>query len=178
MSGPIRRSQAISPFGIGALVDFPGPVSLIHAGLDAWPFDETDPNYNEFKIDDEKRLARRLGVDYFVQPPDYRQPEKGKSALQSNLDLKLPFLRFPLWHQCPRCGRMHKAAYHLRSSPYCDGPIGAGKGQGESHNKRKTTQVRFVAACQHGHLQDFPWLEWLFETKNVGARLKMTTCAR
>ena len=38
MSRPVRRSQAISPFGIGAMVDFPGPVSLIHAGLDAWPF--------------------------------------------------------------------------------------------------------------------------------------------
>ncbi|MEI7591145.1 MAG: hypothetical protein WCJ49_07560, partial [Deltaproteobacteria bacterium] len=40
MNRPVRRSQAISPFGIGALVDFPGPVSLVHAGLDAWPFTE------------------------------------------------------------------------------------------------------------------------------------------
>ena len=96
MSGPIRRSQAISPFGIGALVDFPGPVSLVHAGLDAWPFNEDDSKYDEFKILDEKRLARRLNVDYFVQPPDYRKPERGVSSSQPNLNLKLPFLKFPL----------------------------------------------------------------------------------
>lgn len=166
MSGPIRRSQAISPFGIGALVDFPGPVSLIHAGLDAWPFDESDPKYNEFKIDDEKRLARRLNVDYFVQPPDFRKPERGFTSKQPNLNLTLPFLRFPLWHQCTSCGRMHRADYHHHVAPICKGPIGSGKGAGGMHGSRKTSQVRFVAACQHGHLQDFPWLEWLFETSN------------
>ena len=73
MSRPVRRSQAVAPFGIGAMVDFPGPVSLIHAGLDAWPFDEKNPDHREFRVDDEPRLARRLGVDFFVQPPDFRQ---------------------------------------------------------------------------------------------------------
>ena len=34
---PIRRSQLISPFGIGAMVDFPRDESLMPAGLDAWP---------------------------------------------------------------------------------------------------------------------------------------------
>lgn len=67
MSRPVRRSQAVSPFGVGALVDFPGPVSLIHAGMDAWPFDEKNPDHREFRVDDEPRLARRLGVDFFVQ---------------------------------------------------------------------------------------------------------------
>lgn len=163
MSRPVRRSQAISPFGIGAMVDFPGPVSLIHAGLDAWPFSETDPGHREFRIDDEKRLTRRLGVDYFVQPPDFRQPERGQDASQANLNLKLPFLRFPLWHVCPRCGRMHLARYHDNTPPTCRGPVGSGAGRGKEHAPRKTVQVRFVAACKKGHLQDFPWLEWLFK---------------
>lgn len=163
MSRPVRRSQAISPFGIGALVDFPGPVSLIHAGLDAWPFKEGDPGHREFIIDDEKRLSSRLDVDYFVQPPDFRQPERGQDATQTNLNLKLPFLRFPLWHVCPRCGRMHLAQYQSSSAPICKGPIGSGGGSGSDHPARKTVQVRFVGACKKGHLQDFPWLEWLFK---------------
>ena len=166
MSRPVRRSQAISPFGIGSLVDFPGPDSLIHAGLDAWPFNENNPDHREFKVDDEKRLARRLNVEYFVQPPDFRKTQKGESSTQTNLKLTLPFLRFPLWHVCPRCGRMHLARYHNHTAPTCRGPVGAGRGQGEMHSQRKTIQVRFVAACQHGHLQDFPWTEWLFETTN------------
>jgi hypothetical protein len=161
MSRPVRRSQAVAPFGIGALVDFPGPVSLIHAGLDAWPFDEKNPDHREFRVDDEPRLAKRLGVDYFVQPPDFRQVERGGAGDAVNLGLKLPFLRFPLWHACPRCGRMFEAKYHHRSAPECEGPIGSGAEKGKSHKKRRAIQVRFVAVCRSGHLRDFPWIEWL-----------------
>lgn len=161
MNRPIRRSQAVSPFGVGALVDFPGPVSLIHAGLDAWPFDERNPDHREFRVDDEPRLARWLGVDFFVQPPDFRQLEGGGAGDAVNLGLKLPFLRFPLWHSCPRCGRMFEAKYHHRSAPECQGPIGSGADKGKSHKKRRAIQVRFVSVCRSGHLRDFPWIEWL-----------------
>lgn len=167
MSRPIRRTQAIAPFGPGAMVDFPGPVSLIHAGLDAWPFDETNPEHREFRIDDEKRLARRLNVDFFVQPPDFRRPDRD-GGQQRNLNLTLPFLRFPLWHVCPRCGRMHKGQYHLRDAPYCEGPIATGSDAGNKHVRRKTFQVRFVAVCKKGHIQDFPWVEWVFDGKSAG----------
>ena len=170
MNKPVRRSQAISPFGIGAMVDFPGPISLIHAGLDAWPFDPLNPDHREF-IEEETRLAKRLGVEYFVQPPDFRRTEyrntdRGTDATRLNLNLKLPFLRFPLWHVCPRCGKMFASKYHHTSAPKCTGPIGTGKDAGKSHPERLTVQVRFVAACKHGHLQDFPWLEWVFKTNN------------
>jgi hypothetical protein len=170
MNKPVRRSQAISPFGIGAMVDFPGPISLIHAGLDAWPFDPQNPDHREF-IEEETRLAKRLGVDFFVQPPDYRRNEfrnadRGSESTRLNLNLKLPFLRFPLWHVCPRCGKMFASKYHHPLAPKCTGPIGTGRDAGKSHPERLTVQVRFVAACKHGHLQDFPWLEWVFKTNN------------
>jgi hypothetical protein len=170
MNKPVRRSQAISPFGIGAMVDFPGPISLIHAGLDAWPFDPLNPDHREF-IEEETRLAKRLGVEYFVQPPDYRKNEyrstdRATDPTRLNLNLKLPFLRFPLWHVCPRCGKMFVSKYHHTSAPKCIGPIGTGKDEGKSHSERLTVQVRFVAACKHGHLQDFPWSEWVFKKHN------------
>lgn len=153
---PVRRSQAISPFGIGAIVDFSGPASLVHAGLDAWP-DPNHPDHREFRIDDERRLANRLGVDFFMLPPDYRTAERGADQ-QPNLRLNLPFLRFPLWHVCPVCGRMHKAKFHDAGPPFC---VGRGPSASRKHDRRKTVQVRFVAACQNGHMQDIPWLKWL-----------------
>lgn len=161
MNRPVRRSQAIAPFGIGAMVDFPGPVSLIHCGLDAWPFDQKDGNHREFVVDDEPRLASRLGVDFFVQPPDYRQVDFGEADDAVNLGLKLPFLRFPLWHSCPRCGRMFEAKFHHRSAPECIGPIGSGAEKGKTHSKRRAIQVRFVSTCTGGHLRDFPFIQWL-----------------
>ncbi len=170
MNKPVRRSQAISPFGIGAMVDFPGPISLIHAGLDAWPFDSQNPDHREF-VEEETRLAKRLGVDFFVQPPDYRRNEfrtvdRESDTTRLNLNLRLPFLRFPLWHVCPRCGKMFVSKYHHKLAPKCTGPIGTGRDAGKSHPERLTVQVRFVAACKNGHLQDFPWLEWVFKTNN------------
>lgn len=161
MNRPVRRSQVISPFGIGALVDFPGPVSLVHAGLDAWPFDPSKPEHREFKVEDEPRLARRLGVDFFVQPPDFRIPNGAGSAEAVNAGLKLPFLRFPLWHSCPRCGRMFETRYQDRAAPQCSGPVGSGGDKGKLHKTRRTVQVRFVTVCRDGHMRDFPWIEWL-----------------
>lgn len=178
---PVRRSQAIAPFGIGAMVDFPGPVSLIHCGLDVWPFDESQANghHKEFVIDDETRLASRLGVKYFVQPPDFRYVKQGEDTTgRTNLYMYLPFLRFPQWHVCPRCGRMYKQSLHDNSAKYCEGPISTGAGRGQSHRRRKVIQVRFIAACRHGHIQDFPWWEWVFQDSNPdtdGLRLRMNT---
>ena len=174
---PVRRSQAIAPFGVGAIVDFPGPVSLVHAGLDVWPFNEQNPDHREFKIVDELRLAKRLGVKYFVQPPDYRRPPgRGQSSQQINLSLRLPFLRFPRWHFCPRCGLMKEAALHDRSGPNCVGPIATGKSKGSMHKQRRMIQVRFVAACSQGHMRDFPWWDWVFKGSapdTSGLRLRL-----
>ncbi len=164
MSGkPIRKTQAISPFGPGAIVDFPGPVSMIHAGLDAYPFDPENYDHKaEFMIMDETRLSERLNVHYFVEPMEYRPRRRG--IKQKNENLELPFLRFPLWHMCPRCGMLHKSEYHRRDAPKCKGPIGTGADKGKEHPERVCIQVRFVAVCESGHISDFPWCEWMAES--------------
>lgn len=166
MSGkPVRKTQAISPFGPGAIVDFPGPVSMIHAGLDAYPFDRNDLDHqNEYMITDEARLAERLGVEFFVEPMEYHPPRRG--IAQKNVGHKLPFLRFPLWHMCPRCGILHKSEYHRHDAPKCKGPIGTGADKGKEHPERVCFQVRFVAVCERGHITDFPWCEWISPNKD------------
>lgn len=172
MSGkPIRRGQVISPFGVGSIVIFPGPISLVHAGLDAWPFDEKKVDHREFKIEDERRLARRLGVQYFVQPPDFRIPDKYARDRDDrpNTTLRLPFLRFPLWHHCPQCSRMHLSKAHEIAAPNCTGPYGRGDLEGKGHSKVRTVPVRFIVACANGHMEDFPWVEWL--TKDAPGEL-------
>ena len=83
----LRRSQAVAPFGVGAIVDFPRQ-SLMAAGLDVWP------DKPECPIQDD-RLARRLSVRYFRAPPPGRRRDQAGA--------ELPFVRFPLWHFCPRC---------------------------------------------------------------------------
>lgn len=146
----IRRSQAVAPFGIGALVDFPSQ-SLMSAGQDVWP------DQPECQIQD-ARLARRLGVNYFRAPPP--PPQEGQ------IGAYLPFVRFPLWHFCPRCRTMKKANWNDNSPPRCDSPIkplrtGAPACSTLAEKKRwRMVPLRFVVACENGHIDDFPWIQW------------------
>jgi hypothetical protein len=156
----VRRSQVIAPFGIGSLVDFPGQ-TLMPAGLDVWP----DQPACEIRDD---RLARRLGVEYFRAPPP--APREGQRGAP------LPFVRFPLWHFCPRCRTMKRAAWNDVNPPRCASPLTprfADKSGKQATNKKwvpcgdlpekrrwRMIPVRFIVACDQGHLDDFPWEQW------------------
>ncbi len=152
--GPIRRSQMIAPFGTGALVVARNGVSLISGGLDHWFKRENrsggvDPE--EYKVR-EWRLERLLDVGHFRLPTDYRRSQKGQDI--PNAWLTLPFLRFPKWHFCPSCNRLNERPLTERGRIWCPACDQEGR-------KRPLFQVPFVAMCERGHIQDFPWREWV-----------------
>lgn len=148
---PMRRSSLISPWGVGAIVPFPGDESLMIAGLDMWHY----KNSNNFVIKDE-RLQKRLGVQELRWPPDYRE----NNADKSNSKLTIPAVRFPSWHYCPFCGRMEKATLY-QNQPTCDAyPWKSGR-KCDSKHRRKMIPERFIVICPEGHIDDFPVAEWL-----------------
>lgn len=132
-------------------------LSLITAGLDAWFRREgggSGLDESEFRVE-EWRLQRLLNVDHFRLPPDYRSAGFGEPV--PNSELTVPFLRFPQWHYCPKCGLLKKLPLTARGKQHCPGCEAKGK-------KRGLVQVPFVAMCDHGHLQDFPWTEWVHKS--------------
>lgn len=147
----LRRSQAVVPFGVGAMLDLPGE-SLMAAGLDAWGFSSS-----EEKIYDE-RLARRLGVSFFRQPPAEERPDGQPGS-------PLPFVRFPRWHFCPRCRMLQKVPATDFSTPRCVSEVAKPGAKAcaklPPKQRRKVIPLRFVAACSDGHIEDFPWVEWV-----------------
>jgi hypothetical protein len=160
---PLRRSQLLTPFGIGAMSDFVGPQSMIAAGLDAWDqkFKDNQEGYQQFRIDDEMRLARRFGVSHFRLPPDWRSRPAHGAGEAEVYEACIPFHRFPLWHFCPVCGLMQYAGFNSSEAPICEG-ITLSNVRLRKHKTIATQSVRFVAACKIGHLTDFPWLEWAY----------------
>ncbi len=152
---PVRRSHMVSPFGPGALLVAPDGTSMIAAGLDFW-FDGGEDGRNqdedEFRIE-EWRLQRRLGVDHLRLPPDYRRPRRGQGAVP-NVGMSIPFLRFPRWHFCWRCKRLTQLTLAAVGRQRCQPCSAEGK-------TAFLAQVPFVAMCEDGHLQDFPWREWV-----------------
>jgi hypothetical protein len=139
---PLRRSQMISPFGVGAISDFRQDEALMCAGLDEWFVGQEIPDHLRLE---EPRLQRRLGKAFFVRPPEH----KG----QDGRPRRIPFVRFPRWHYCPQCTRMSKAGLFSGDRPWCD-PCTGGR-------RRRMIPVRIVAACEHGHIEDFPFRRWI-----------------
>jgi len=167
---PVRRSALVSPWGIGAMVDFPHDEALMTAGLDAWPFALKDcpPDWQVT----EERLQKRLGVSHFRLPPDFRKPGPG---IANPLE-RIPFVRFPQFHYCPRCGHLQKLTL-FGGRQRCEGPPW---GQGLACDSLPPTRrphllpVRFVAVCSsRAHIQDFPFLEWVHRRRESGVGCKL-----
>ena len=158
--GPVRRGQLISPFGPGAMMILPDGVSVMCAGLDHWfkreDGDTENIDQREYQVD-EWRLAARLNVAHFFLPPDYRRVRRPDPP--TNGYLTVPFLRFPQWHYCTRCGLMRKVPLVTKGRIKCAECEARGW-------TRYIVQVPFVAMCDAGHIQDFPWIEWVYETAN------------
>jgi hypothetical protein len=178
-SGPIRRGQLIAPFGPGAMISVPGGTSLIIGGLDRWFLSQSADNSNldmsEYVVE-EWRLRKRMRVSEFRLPPDYREPGRW-GGTRTNCGHTIPSFRFPAWHFCPSCKLLVERTMYERGSrgrikcPECDA----------AHKVRYLFQVPFVAMCDRGHLQDFPWKEWVHRSLapvcNGDLRLKSTGSA-
>lgn len=157
---PIRRAQLISPWGVGQMINFPKDESLMVVGLDMWEEKfRTIAELDEFKVTEE-RLAKRLGVKEFRLPPDFRDPGPGVT----NPSLKIPFVRFPRWHYCTRCGHMEKVSIYDSQKPTCTGIwFDSGRSCNEipDRKRQRLIPVRFIAICPHGHIEDFPFMRWV-----------------
>lgn len=153
---PLRRSQLVTPFGPGAIHVLEGGVAVVTGSLDEWfrdrkgnPADEEDLKKLPLWLR-EPRLEVSLGVSHFRMAPG---PEDREDAKE--LELTTPVYRFPTWYLCPRCAMMKKADLNRDGYMTCDDV--------DCKNQR-LRQISFAAVCDHGHLQDFPWIEWVHHT--------------
>lgn len=172
-----RTSQGVVPFGVGAIIDFLDE-SLMSAGLDAWPYELADPSARSEILKSSQvvdgRLARRLSVeldrpiDFFLSPTE--APEIVPGGAQRHDRADMPFVRFPNWHFCPRCRRLTHVPWNTpwrdKNSLRCQNSGRRAGGDAKpcselpAHRRPRLSPVRFVAACEAGHIMDFPWYEW------------------
>lgn len=152
--GELRPSQIITTFGPGSVVDLQN-VSVILAGTEFWA------TTREQEID-EPRLRSMLRVNRFYRPP---VASDGGAA-------GVPSFIFPRYLRCPRCRRI--GAYDRTDLFYLDGRKFRCKGKHEQKVSRRGPLVfpsRFVLACPEGHLDDFPWYDYVHRGKG-GAQCK------
>jgi hypothetical protein len=160
--GELRRSAVVTTFGPGSVVDFRaegGAVSGVAAGLEEWDRNFRPPGLlNPQKIH-EPRLQRKLSVRGFRLPPVVDENWRDD---QGNPDRRfLIAARFPEWLQCPECDRIAPARKWTeddgRAYRYCSTCTHKAPGQ----RKVFVIPVRFIMACEGGHLDEFPWHFWV-----------------
>lgn len=139
----IRLSEAVSPFGPGAIADVNGG-SLIAPDMGRW-------SLKTAKLVSCDRLASKLGGGLLLSPPIVfdRLTEETPT---------IPFWRFPAWRFCERCSRITRVT-----------GISHGKYENKCSCRGFLVPMRFVAVCEGGsHMQDIPWPQWTHRQDTEG----------
>jgi len=166
----IRQGSVIQGSGPGALSVLKEGMSVIIPGLDSWyrkdgNFVATDdgiPNMTKFQdIPDKCRildpnLAKELDVDFFVFPPATGLDFSNKHTEYLNVSV------FPTWTICYNCRTLAKITSAEKYLPFCPACLATEK------KRRKVVQVNFVIVCPNGHIDEFPWRQWVHKSQHPG----------
>lgn len=141
--GQVRRSQVITTWGPGALLDLPRH-AVITGGLDTWP------RVSDLEEITEPRLARKLQIMTGVAAPrlyappadssDPREPKRG-----------IGVWRFPEWFVVQEEGGSEERE---RSRRLVHRKALDERGRFDG---RQVVPTRFVRACPQGHVDDLDW---------------------
>ena len=156
----VRASQAVLQYGVGAMVDFPDQ-TLMTAAPEYW-------REGVVQIHDE-RLEKALHVDYFGMP--------GSKDIKDGI----AYARFPEWYFCPKCRRFQPLKkwveeYQRKAKTYAK----ENDPQMVKHMKcpscyQDLVVARIVSVCEHGHIDDFPWVKWV-HCQNGGGKARKKIC--
>ena len=150
----IRPTQLTNVFGPGAIYDNEED-SLIIMGLDYW---ETNISNDNFPIIAEELLLQQIKRDMKF----FDNLESLVSVSTSKEDAAIPVRSFPSWGVCPECSKLKPGRKgNDRVSLYCDSTKCRDAKKNKSKRIPRTEPVRFVIACANGHLDEFPWYEWV-----------------
>lgn len=157
--GQVRRSQVISTYSIGAIVDLASG-SCMPMGLEEWDSQMRGGRIPELTIF-ESRLQGQLGVDFFRLPPVVQEIDSQPGMVDRKY--AIPCVRFPEWHECPKCHRLGTENDPFEPGPDTNGLVCA------ACSGNAVNPVRFVRACDAGHIADFPWVWWAHRERHSGA---------
>ncbi|MCY3934210.1 MAG: DUF1998 domain-containing protein [Acidobacteria bacterium] len=153
-TGSVRRSQVITTYGPGALIDLPHDSAII-GGLDLWPA----PHVLE-RVD-EPRLAARLGGLTGGAPPALHVPPAA-SDRPGDVSDGITSPRFPEWFlvQKEESSPDGDGSRRSRRLVHRQGLDNRRKHRSLAYGGQPVVATRFVRGCPRGHVDDIDW--WSF----------------
>ncbi len=148
----IRQSSVIQGTGPGAMTILQQGLTVIIPGLDAWyrTANKVQSIPDDCRVMDEN-LASNLGVEFFAVPPaSGLNPEHQTEYLNAAI--------FPRWVVCSTCKSLSQLKISDVSVEKCENCVADGK------KWSKNIQVNFVMVCEDGHLDEFPWVQWVHKS--------------
>ncbi len=162
--GELRPSQLLMVFGIGSVVDLPN-LSVMVMGLEDWDVAQAS------EIGEERlRLAvqRTLGtqVKRLLAPPLAPEPASwGDVAFGDSASIGVPVATFPRWMVCPYCrllAPLDLGLFTLKTDAFrTDRTRYVHQNCAKPGTPPAVLPARFLTACTHGHLDDFPWTHFV-----------------
>ena len=157
--GQLRRSQVITTFGPGALIDLPDDSAIV-GGLDTWGGEASLSRIDEPRLS--AKLASMTGVPdprLYAPPPEpqgWQDRQRGIGAW-----------RFPEWFVVQESGAGRRS----------DSGTGSGSGARPGtrsrrmvprtaltngrYDRKPVVATRFVRACSKGHIDDVDWYRFV-----------------
>jgi hypothetical protein len=162
--GQLRRSQLVTTFGPGAMIDLP-TCSIMVGGLEAWG----DPIAGAFTPVNEERLLTKVrealgrqDITMYSPPIDLSIEEKKKG---------ITGWLFPEWFvvqhdESDSVDVRSRRLVHRRN-------VQRGRAMGGDKKKYPVVPVRFVRACPAGHIGDIDWYTFVHGAADTECRQQL-----
>ena len=159
--GTVRPTQLIYTYGVGSTVDLP-QFSAMVMGLDDWPAQQME----EIREDRLLRVVRQvLGSQVRHLKAAPLQDDGGLGPLFSRASPEgVPVAAFPRWLVCTQCRLLAPIRSGLFEWRYdSTRPERSRFIHRNCHRMAAPAAIpaRFLVACENGHVDDFPWSEYL-----------------
>jgi hypothetical protein len=167
--GDIRPSQLLYTYGVGSIVELPN-LSVMVMGLDDWPVEHGTTEISEPRLLKAVQLEMGPQVAKLMTPP-LTDDSVGvaPSPFDDTVNVGVPVAPFPRWQVCSHCrllAPIQSGLFELRLDPYRKDRSRYVHRICRKQGKPPTVvPARFLVACEEGHLDDFPWVEFVHRGK-------------
>ena len=173
--GDLRPSQLLFTFGVGSVVELPN-LSVMVMGLDDWPAEYGGKVSEERLL---KAVQKELGsqVERLLTPPVTTESTVS-GPFDDSSSVGVPVAPFPRWLLCPFCrllAPIQSGLFELKLDPYRrDRTRYVHRNCTKLGRPPTAVPARFLVACENGHLDDFPWVEFVHKgPTGCKARLRL-----
>ena len=153
----LRRSQIVTTFGPGAMLDLPKE-SVIVAGLEHWHYDNGRiPTVEEPRLVEKlQTLLEKPTITLRTPPPTSDRPNAPPTDITA--------WKFPHWCLVQEESQ-HTNGTRKRRLVHANSLDGGEYRDGATRRKLAVVPIRFVRACNHGHVGDIDWKAFVHEAK-------------